>query len=100
MNRIGNFLLFLGVFLIGLFLLSDIANTPNFSLLVYGGISFLAGIISKWTGPKADRPPNTRFRLIRSVRDRPKLTREEKKAAKEKRKSEKKKAKRPSENIK
>lgn len=99
MRRTGNFLIFLGIFLIGLFLLSDIASTPNFRLLVFGGISFLAGVISKWTSPKEERPQNTRFRLIRNMRDRPKLTREEKKAAREKRKSERKKASRSHKEI-
>jgi hypothetical protein len=91
MRRIGNFFIILGIFLIGLFLLSDIANTPNFNLLVFGGFSFLAGVVSKWTSPKEEPKENTRFRLIKNLQDRPKLTREEKKAARKKRKNERKK---------
>ena len=84
MNRIGSFFLFIGFLLIGLYLLSDIAGSAVFGLLIAGGITLSIGILAKWRSPKEEHEGSSRFRLIRDIRNRPRLTRQEKKEERKK----------------
>jgi len=64
MRKIGTFFIFVGVILIILFVLSDVANAREFHYLLYGMIAFLIGIFMVGTNPK---PPveSTRFRVLK-----------------------------------
>ncbi len=65
-NRIGTFFFFIGLGLIGLFILSDIAKTPTCNFLIFGAISLGLGIIL-WLRDPAPPPQETgRFRILRS----------------------------------
>ena len=91
MRKTGTFFLLLGTFLIMLFLLSDIANSPSFSLLVFGGIFFIGGVLFKIKSPAKSAPsPSTRFQYIKSMKNRPKMSRKEKREAKKQEKAAKK----------
>jgi hypothetical protein len=71
MYKIGTFFIFLGIFLIVLYLFSDLANAPALGLLVAGGILSLIGIWM-WT---SDRPKkekrSERFRILKQAKDKP-----------------------------
>ena len=71
MNKVGTFFLLLGAFLIALFLLSDVAESPSFGLLLFGGLIFIGGILLKIKAPKREIEANTRFQAIKKYRDRP-----------------------------
>ena len=64
-NRIGKFLLLIGMGLIFLFLLSDIARSPDFNLLILGGLVSIAGILLIWSNPPPPPPPSGRLGLFR-----------------------------------
>ena len=66
-NRIGTFLILLGLLLIGLFILSDVADAPACNLLAMGGILVTVGIIMWFRDPVQPGPPPERFRLLRSL---------------------------------
>jgi hypothetical protein len=65
-NRIGTFFALLGLGLIGLYILSDLAKSPTCNYLVIGG--FLLGLgIFMWLRDPAPPPQETgRFRILRS----------------------------------
>ena len=64
MRKIGSFFIFMGVILIILFVLSDIAHAREFNYLLYGMIILLIGIFMVGTNPK---PPveSNRFRMLK-----------------------------------
>lgn len=64
MRKIGSFFIFMGVILIILFVLSDIAHAREFNYLLYGMILLLIGIFMVGTNPK---PPveSNRFRVLK-----------------------------------
>ena len=64
-NRVGTFFILLGLGLIGLFVLSDIAKTPTCNLLIFGGISLAFGIFLWFRDPAKPGPPPERFRILR-----------------------------------
>ncbi len=64
-NRIGTFCALVGVLLIGLFVLSDMAKTPTCNLLFAGAILLVLGIFL-WLKNPAPPPQETgRFRILR-----------------------------------
>lgn len=65
-HRIGNFLIFLGVVLIALYILSDIADAPSCNMLVVGVVSVGLGLLLWFRDPAPQGPPAERFRLFRS----------------------------------
>ncbi|MBI9047415.1 MAG: hypothetical protein JEZ06_23215 [Anaerolineaceae bacterium] len=67
MSRIGTFLLIIGIILLLLYVLSDFAQTPNFSYLLFSMLFFTCGFILKRMHPNESNGSNTRFRLIRSL---------------------------------
>ena len=64
MRKVGTFFIFVGVVLIVLFVLSDIAHAREFHYLLYGMLVLLVGILFVGTHPK---PPveSERFRLLK-----------------------------------
>jgi hypothetical protein len=66
-NRIGTFFILIGLALIGLFVLSDIAKATTCSLLVFGAISLILGIVLWLRDPVKPGPPATRFRLFKGA---------------------------------
>ena len=64
-NRIGVFFTLLGLALIGLFILSDIAKTPSCGFLIIGTVLLALGIFMSLHDPVKPGPPPERFRLLR-----------------------------------
>jgi hypothetical protein len=64
MRKVGAFFIFIGVALIVLFVLSDIAHAREFNYLLYGMIILLVGIFVVGINPK---PPveSNRFRVLK-----------------------------------
>jgi hypothetical protein len=71
LNKIGSFLLLVGGTFLVLFILSIAANSPDYNLLVLGGLIFLFGFFFHWISPRPAPPPNDRFRSIKKLRERP-----------------------------
>lgn len=67
--RIGTFFVLLGVALVALFVLSDLAQQPDFRLLILGGLGILLGFLLRWSSPPPERPLSSRFRLFRKKRE-------------------------------
>jgi hypothetical protein len=66
-HRIGTFFILLGIFLIALFLLSDMADAPTCNFFVYGSGLFIIGVIMWFRNPLPAGPPAGRFRLLKST---------------------------------
>lgn len=64
-HRIGSFLMFLGVLLIALFILSDIADAPSCNLLVLGAVALVGGVLLWFRDPPQPEQRSDRFRLLR-----------------------------------
>jgi hypothetical protein len=63
-NRIGTFFILIGLGLIGLFILSDIAESPTCNYLVIGAILLALGIFLWFKDPRPPSEPTGRFRLL------------------------------------
>ncbi len=66
-HRIGRFLIIVGLGIIGFFVLSDLAQQANLTLLVVGGILLILGIMILVTNPGPEHPPSPHFRTLRRV---------------------------------
>ena len=66
-KRIGIFLVLLGVILIGLFVLSDMAAQPVCNLLAAGGASLAVGILLVARAPRQETPKPERFRTVKKM---------------------------------
>ncbi len=66
-RRIGRFLIILGLGIIGFFVLSDLGQQANLTLLLVGGIIFFLGIMILVTNPGPEHPPSPHFRTLRRV---------------------------------
>ncbi|HEX9018896.1 MAG TPA: hypothetical protein VF806_06900 [Anaerolineaceae bacterium] len=64
-NRIGIFFILIGLGLIGLYLLSDVAHSPSCGFLVFGGILLAFGILLWLRNPKPPPQPSGRFRMLK-----------------------------------
>ena len=64
-NRIGVFLILLGIAFIGLFILSDVASAPEVGLLAAGTLILLVGIYLFWKNPNPDPAPSGRFGIFK-----------------------------------
>ena len=72
-NRIGTFFILIGLGLIGLFILSDVADSPSCNYLVIGAILLGLGIFLWFKDPRQPPEPTGRFRLLqRSKKDKDK----------------------------
>ncbi|HMN63016.1 MAG TPA: hypothetical protein PJ988_21795 [Anaerolinea sp.] len=67
-NRIGTYLILLGVVLVLLFIFSDIAGTPSFGYFFIGVLCAVGGAVLWWRtlGPRPSEPP-ARFRMFRKM---------------------------------
>lgn len=65
-RRIGIFLFLVGLTMIGLFLLSDVADNPAFDLLVIGVAVLGFGLFLLLRNPAKPPAPTERFRGVRS----------------------------------
>lgn len=65
-HRIGTFLIFVGALLVGLFILSDLAETPTCGFLLSGSTLLALGIYL-WFRDPVERQPTERFRLLRGA---------------------------------
>jgi hypothetical protein len=70
-NRIGTYFILLGLGLVGLFIVSDIAEAPTCSLLIFGAISLILGIGLWLRDPVKPGPPAQRFRLFKGFGKKP-----------------------------
>jgi hypothetical protein len=71
LRKLGGFLILFGLFLLALFVFSDMANQPEFGLLLAGMGGTLLGIFILVTNPAPKADPNPRFRLVRGVKSQP-----------------------------
>jgi hypothetical protein len=78
-RRIGRFLVIIGLGLIGLFVLSDMAQFVNYNFLVIGALVFGIGIFLIITSPKPEPTPNPRFRSLNKILKKEEETREKEK---------------------
>jgi sugar phosphate permease len=82
MRKVGVFLIMVGVFLMALYLLSDVAGSARIGLLLSGGLVLGLGIwIFTRTKPE-EKPKNTRFQTLRQMKNRPVKSEEKKKKKK------------------
>jgi hypothetical protein len=66
--RIGSFLFLLGFILVIFFVLTDLANQPNFLYFILGAFAVIAGAFLWWRIPGgAPPPPSGRFRLLKNL---------------------------------
>ena len=66
-NRIGTFFILLGIGSVGLFILSDMSDTPTCNYLVFGAVFLALGIVL-WLRDPAPPPQETgRFRILRKT---------------------------------
>ncbi len=66
MKRIGTFFVLVGILLIGLFVLSDMAHTPTCNFLFAGAILLVLGIFLWLRNPSPPPQDTGRFRILRS----------------------------------
>lgn len=64
-NRLGTFIILVGIGALALFIVSDIARMPDFRLLLWGSMALVLGTVIKWLSPKPDKPRANRFRMLR-----------------------------------
>lgn len=65
-NRVGTFFILIGLGLIGLYILSDIAQAPSCNFIIFGGISLAFGIYLWMRDPKPPPQQTGRFRILKS----------------------------------
>lgn len=68
-NRIGTFFILLGVGLIGMFVLSDMAQAPTCGFFISGAVLLGLGIGLWIRHPRPPAKPSGRFRLLKGRRD-------------------------------
>ncbi len=66
-NRIGTFLFVVGIGLIVLFILSDLAKAPSCNFLAAGAIALILGILLWVRDPVQPGPKAERFRTARRL---------------------------------
>lgn len=66
--RIGTFFILLGLGLLGLFVLSDMAHSPTCGFFISGAILLSLGIFLWVQHPRPPAQPSGRFRLLRGRR--------------------------------
>jgi hypothetical protein len=64
-HRIGTFFIMIGLFLAGIFILSDLAKAPVCNFMIYGMLSIIFGLFLWFRSPLPAGPPPDRFRLLR-----------------------------------
>jgi hypothetical protein len=66
-HRIGTFFLTVGALLVGLFILSDVADAPSCGFLWIGLAAILLGGILWFRDPGPPPQPSDRFRVLKSM---------------------------------
>jgi hypothetical protein len=67
-QRIGTFLFIGGLFLIVLFILTDLGDKPQFGYFALGVLGMLGGVGLWWRAPSAPPPPPSgRFGIIHKI---------------------------------
>jgi predicted membrane channel-forming protein YqfA (hemolysin III family) len=66
-NRIGTFLIMVGLVLIGLYIASDSAGVPTCNLLLAGAVLLILGIFLWFRNPLPSGPPSGRFRILKGA---------------------------------
>jgi hypothetical protein len=66
-NRIGTFLILVGLFLIGLFAYSDMVKAPVCNLLIIGGVTLALGVFLWFRNPTPPGQPTGRFRILKGA---------------------------------
>ena len=69
--RVGTFFILLGLGLIGLFVLSDLAKMPSCNYLVFGGLSLGLGVFLWFRDPVKPGPPPDRFQVLKGFGKKP-----------------------------
>ena len=69
MRKVGEFLIMLGVLLVALYLLSDMAHSPNPLLLIFGGLILVLGIWLRINHKPEEKPQSSRFQRIRQRKE-------------------------------
>jgi hypothetical protein len=70
LRRIAYYLLIMGAGFVGWFILSDIAGSPDWVILLLGGAGLLVGFLMLASVPNAPPTTGPRFRLLRRVMQR------------------------------
>lgn len=83
MRKIGVFLIMIGIFLLVLYLYSDMAGSPRVALLLAGGILLGLGIWILVATQPEEKPKSTRFRTVRQMKNRSAPTKKKKDKAQE-----------------
>ncbi len=71
-NRIGTYLVLIGVVLIFMFIFSDVAGKPAFGYFFLGALSMVVGVALWWRSPAPPSEPPARFRTMRRLMKRDK----------------------------
>ena len=66
LKRAGQYVFWLGLFVVLLFIVSDAVHTPEYELLLYGVIAVFVGAYL-WRLGRTPAPPSERFRTIRKI---------------------------------
>lgn len=66
-NRIGTFFFIIGLALIGMYILSDVAQTPSCNFLISGSVLMAIGIFLRMRHPAPPPQETGRFRILRSA---------------------------------
>ena len=64
-HRVGTFFMLVGLVLIGLFILSDVAGAPTCNFLVIGAVLLVVGAYLWFRNPLPAAPPSERFRIFK-----------------------------------
>jgi len=67
-NRVGTFLLFVGLVLATLFLFSDMAGVVQIKFLLWGALAIVVGGLIKWKHPLPRADTSGRFRLLTHIK--------------------------------
>jgi hypothetical protein len=70
-NRIGTFLILVGLLLIGLFAYSDMVKAPVCNLLIFGGVTLALGVFLWFRNPAPPAQPTGRFRIFKGTGKKP-----------------------------
>jgi hypothetical protein len=70
-HRIGTFLMLVGLLLIGLFVLSDVAQAPACGFLLPGAMLLALGLFLWFRDPSPPPQPTQRFRVFKGAHKNP-----------------------------
>lgn len=66
-HRIGTFFMLVGLLLIGLFIVSDIAQSPSCGYIIIGSVLLVLGIFLWFRDPAPPPQETGRFRILKGV---------------------------------